>query len=110
MNTMTKGLAMLAMALCTAPVIAGEDGHGGGLKSFNLQAGSFSDSAVLAVKGESCAHFLNVLLEDESYKLLDVTGVQGPPGVVYTLQNHKGEIAIIKCRAGGCDHEEGGEH
>ena len=109
MKTLLKLTAMLAMALCVAPAMAAED-HGPGLKPFNAQAGSFSDPAVAAENGESCAQYLKVMLEDESYKLLDVTGVQGPPGVVYTLQNHKGEIAIIKCRAGGCDHGDEGTH
>ena len=109
MRKLTIGSGILSAVLATAPVKA-EEGHGGGLKSFNLQAADFSDAAVLAVTGESCAHFLKVMLDDESYKLLSTAGVQGPPGVVYTLQNHRGEIAIIKCRAGGCDHGDEGGH
>ena len=109
MNRLIKIPVVLGFMLCAAPVMA-EDDHGGGLKSFNIQAGDFSDAAVLAASGESCAHFLKVMLDDEGYKLLSTVGVQGPPGVVYTLQNHKGEIAIIKCRAGGCDHGDEGGH
>ena len=111
MKTLIKLVALMGMALCMAPAVASEDGgHGPGLKPFNAQAGSFSDGAVAADSGESCAQYLKVLMDDESYKLLGITGVQGPPGVVYTLQNHKGEIAIVKCRAGGCDHGDEGSH
>jgi hypothetical protein len=115
MKTLMKLTVMLGMTLCMAPAMASEDGgdggHGPGLKPFNAQAGSFSDGAVAAESGESCAQYLKVMMDDESYKLLGITGVQGPPGVVYTLQNHKGEIAIVKCRAGGCDHgDEGSSH
>jgi hypothetical protein len=105
--------AATLMALCAfAPAMAADDhdDHGAGLKPFNAQAGSFSDGAVAAESGESCAQYLKVMMDDESYKLLGITGVQGPPGVVYTLQNHKGEIAIVKCRAGGCDHGDEGSH
>jgi hypothetical protein len=108
MKTLMKLTAMLGLTLCVAPAMAADDGHddhGAGLKPFNAQAGSFSDAAVAAESGESCAQYLKVMMDDETYKLLGITGVQGPPGVVYTLQNHKGEIAIVKCRTGGCDHD-----
>jgi len=91
---------MLGMAMCASPVMGEE-----GLKTFGIQAVSFSDTAMDVVKGEPCAPFLKVLLEDEHYMLVDVTGVQGPPGVVYTLRNNKGDIAIIKCGSAGCGHE-----
>ena len=96
MKMLMKLLPALGLAMFISPAMADE--HGGGLIGFNVQAGSFSDSAVRANGSESCAHYLKVLLGSEKYKLLDVTGVQGPPGVVYTLQNQKGEIAIVKCR------------
>ena len=109
MNKAMTLTTVLGLALFATPAMA-EDEHGAGLKPFNVQAGSFSDAAVKAENGESCANYLEVMLEDENYKLLHVTGVQGPPGVVYTLQNNKGEIAIVKCRAGGCDHGDEGSH
>jgi len=73
-----------------------------------VQAWSFSDSDLTTTKGESCSSFLAYLLgPSEKYKMLDVTGVAGPPGVVYTLQNNNGEIAVMKCGTAG-GHDTGG--
>lgn len=100
MNRFIKVPVVLGALLCTAPVMGEE-----GLKTFGVQASDFSDKAVTARKGESCADFLKFLQEDEKYTLIGTAGVVGPPGVVYTLRNNKGEIAIIKCGSAGCGHE-----
>jgi len=93
-------MAVLASLLLAGPALAEE-----GLKTVGAQAADFSDPALAVTKGQPCAALLQYLIEDEKYSLLAVTGVQGPPGVVYTLSNFKGEIAIIKCGTGGCGHE-----
>lgn len=79
-------------------------------KAFKLWAGDFSDSALMAAaaSGQSCADWLEYLQSPaERYKLKAVAGMQGPPGVVYTLANNDGEVAILKCGTSG-SHEEGG--
>lgn len=79
-------------------------------KSIVVQASSFTDSSVLLVPGEECAVALQYLKRDLKYQLIAATGVQGPPGTVYTLEDPKREIAIVKCgRGGDCGetHDEG---
>jgi len=70
-----------------------------------VQAWSFSDLELTAAKGMFCSDLL--MGPVEKYKLLDVTGIPGPPGAVYTLQNNGGEIAIVKCGVAGA-HDSGG--
>jgi hypothetical protein len=77
-----------------------------------IQAWDFTDSSLQTNKGDPCAEFITYLMGPvEKYKMLGITSVQGPPGVVYTLQNYSGDIAILKCGlAGSCGGDEGGEH
>ena len=85
-------------------------------KGIHVQAWDFSDPFLVVEKGDPCAGFLSYLMSpDEKYKMLGITNVMGPPGVVYTLENHKGHIAILKCGTAGCGghdgetgHDEGG--
>lgn len=79
-------------------------------KAFKLWAGDFSDPALSAAvaSGQSCANWLEYLQSSaERYRLQAVAGMQGPPGVVYTLVNNVGDVAILKCGTTG-SHEEGG--
>ena len=69
----------------------------------------------------NCAEVLTILLEN-SFQIANVTGIQGPPGVVYTLvRNTPGfsnssmaanglpGVAILKCgKAGSCSGTDGG--
>jgi len=69
----------------------------------------------------NCAQVLTVLLEN-SFQIADVTGIQGPPGVVYTLVRstpgfsnpssnamEPSGVAILKCgKAGSCSGTDGG--
>lgn len=103
-------VAFLTIIFTFLPMqLTAEDTHHGE-KTIKIQAWSFSDPALDATKGDPCGEFLSFLKgSEEKYVLLDTTGIQGPPGVVYTLENHKGEIAILKCgTAGGCSHDDGG--
>ncbi|MDT8319763.1 MAG: hypothetical protein RQ826_04480 [Xanthomonadales bacterium] len=92
------------------PVMAMADEHEE--KTIKVQTWDFSDPFLVAEKGDPCAEFLSYLMGSyEKYKMLGMTGIKGPPGVVYTLENQKGDIAILKCgTAGGCsghDEDEG---
>lgn len=107
MTRLIKLPIALGMVLCATTAIGDE---GGGLKTFGVQAADFSDVTMTAAKGESCAAFLKFLQEDEKYVLLNVAGIVGPPGVVYTLRDNKGEIAIVKCGSAGCGHGDDGGH
>lgn len=80
-------------------------------KTFKIQAWDFSDPLLATEKGDPCAEFLAYLMGAyEKYKMLGMTGIKGPPGVVYTLENQKGDIAILKCgTAGGCSGHDDGE-
>jgi len=69
----------------------------------------------------NCAEVLTILLEN-SFQIANVTGIQGPPGVVYTLVRgtpgfsnpslnamEAPAVAILKCgKAGSCSGTEGG--
>ncbi len=95
-------ITLLAVAAC-AGASAQHDGED---QSIVVQAASFSDSTMAAATGMECAVFLRYLQDVEKYQLKSTTGVQGPPGVVYTLENNKSEVAIVKCgRGGGCSGE-----
>ena len=88
--------------------MAEEDGHG--VKTFKVQAMDFSDPLLETETGTPCAEVLAYLRSSEKYKLLATAGIAGPPGVVYTLENDKGDIAIFKCGSGGCSHGDDGGH
>jgi len=78
--------------------------------------------AVLNLETEcSCAEILTILMEN-GFEIANVTGIQGPPGVVFTLARGTPGVsstiarglgppgvAIIKCgRAGSCAGSTGG--
>ena len=102
---------MLAGMLLTVPTMSvAEEPHA---NEFTVQAYSFSNPLVSPPGEENCADYLKTLLISNSgkYNLLSTISVQGPPGIVYTLQNNKGEIVIIKCGLYGAScggSEEGG--
>ena len=107
MSKMTS--ILLAGMLLTVPTMSVAEE----LNEFTVQAYSFSNPLVPPPAEENCAAYLKTLLMSNSgkYNLLSTTAVQGPPGIVYTLQDNKGEIAIIKCglHGGGCGGgDEGG--
>lgn len=94
-------LAILAV-LSTAAFAEEED------KTLKVQAYSFSDSTLPSPVGEPCANKLKYLKGvEEKYKLLGISTMQGPPGVVYTLENNKADVAILKCGTSG-GHDDGG--
>lgn len=103
---------LVAGMLLTVPTISlAEEPHA---NEFTVQAYSFSGDEIEPGANENCAAYLKTLLISNSgkYNLLSTISVQGPPGIVYTLQNNKGEIVIIKCglHGAGCGggEEEGG--
>ena len=104
MNNWIKLPALLGAMVLATPALGDE---GEGLKTFGVQAANFSDEVMTVAKGDSCATFLKFLQEDEKYTLLSVTGIVGPPGVVYTLRDNKGDIAIVKCGSAGCGGHDG---
>jgi hypothetical protein len=102
-------ILLLLHFFCLAPAcLLAQEGEGD--KIFHIQAWDLSDNGLVINKGDPCAAFLSELLGPEKYVLLDTTGVQGPPGVVYTLLNNKGDIAILKCGTSGCASGEEGGH
>ena len=103
-------VAFLTIILIILPMQLAAEDTDHGEKKIKVQAWDFSDPDLDAAKGVPCGEFLAFLMgPEEKYKIIDTAGVQGPPGVMYTLDNYKGEIAILKCgTAGGCSHEEGG--
>ena len=107
MSKMTS--ILLAGMLLTVPTMSVAEE----LNEFTVQAYSFSNPLVSPPGEENCADYLKTLLMSNSgkYNLLSTTAVQGPPGIVYTLQDNKGDIAIVKCglHGGGCGGgDEGG--
>lgn len=104
MKTRNMILAALFLLLPAFAAVAEE------APTLNIRAWDFSDPALEAASGDSCAEFLAYLTGPYMrYKLLGIANIQGPPGVVYTLRSYSGEIAIIKCSATGSeDHEDGG--
>lgn len=106
-TTILTGCLMLCLSMGTA--LASEE-----MKTLRLWASDFSDSqlAASASSGDSCAAWLKYLRSpQERYTLQSATGMQGPPGVVYTLISTAGEVAILKCgTTGSHDHADGGGH
>jgi hypothetical protein len=102
MKTLSILLTALLLLPATAPAEEEED------KGMTITAWSFSDLSVPVTSGGVCADFLAYLMGPaKNYKLLSTATIQGPPGVVYTLQNNRGEIGILKCSAIG-GHDDGG--
>jgi hypothetical protein len=81
------------------------------MKQFKVWAVDFSDGGLEAAvdAGDSCAAWLKYLQSpQERYVTRSVAGMQGPPGVVYTLTNNRGDVAILKCGTSGSHGDEGG--
>lgn len=79
------------------------------LKQLKVWASDFTDQGLARTvgAGDSCAAWLKYLRTPaERYVISHVAGIQGPPGVVYTLTNNKGEVAILKCGTAGSHGEE----
>jgi hypothetical protein len=96
-------LTLLAISFC----LAASAQHDESDLSIVVQGASFSDPTITVTAGEDCAVFLQHLLRDLNYELKSVAGVQGPPGVIYTLEDPKREVVVVKCgRGGGCEHEQ----
>lgn len=106
MKTLFTLLVVLFISLPNTVLAEGEEDNG-----FKIQAWEFSDPALVTTKGDPCAEFLSILMDSEvgKYKLLGLTGVVGPPGVIYTLKTPTGHIAILKCGTSG-GHDDGGGH
>lgn len=83
------------------------------MKTLRLWASDFTNPelAASANGGDSCAAWLKYLRSpQERYTIQGATGMQGPPGVVYTLNNTVGDVALLKCgTTGSHDHAGGGE-
>ena len=103
MKALTTILIALFVFLPYQVMAEGED------NGFKVQAWDFSDPGRDTEKGNPCAVLLSYLMgpETEKYKLLGTVPVGGPPGVVYTLKNNTGHIAILKCGTSG-GHDDGG--
>lgn len=101
---------MVSLYLFFPLSVLSQDDHGD--KTFHVQALDLTDSSLDVAQGDPCADVLATLMgtgRNEKYALLEATGVQGPPGVTYTLINYSGQIAIVKCGTSGCgSHEDGG--
>mgnify|MGYP003571924183 FL=1 len=111
-------ISLLAVFFLFLPMsVMAQDDHGN--KTFHVQAWDFTDSNLLAgsnldmEKGVPCADVLAILMgqgRTQKYELLEATGVQGPPGVTYTLINYSGQVAIVKCGTSGCGSGDDGGH
>jgi len=115
MKTLIGILAVLFLFLPMS--LMAETDHGN--KTFHVQAWDITDPDLLAgfdekmEKGAPCAEVLGILMgqgRNQKYELLEATGVQGPPGVTYTLINYSGQVAIVKCGTSGCGSGEDGGH
>jgi hypothetical protein len=109
MKILTSMMAMLCLFLPLS--VMAQDDHGD--KTFHVQALDLTDSSLGVAQGDPCADALATLMgtgRNEKYTLLEATGVQGPPGVAYTLVNYSGHIAILKCGTSGCGSGDDGGH
>ncbi len=103
MKTLSILLTALLFLLPAAASAEAEETTG-----IRIVAWDFSDLSQPIPSGDPCADFLAYLMGPaKNYKLLNTTAIQGPPGIVYTLQNNRGEIGILKCSATG-GHDDGG--
>ena len=120
-------LCFVCLNLSAPPARACGDTDPGGAGAMKLQGYSLvQDPELMAVLEPwiaqcSCAEVLTILLEND-FEIMDVSGIQGPPGVVYTLvrgmpQGNKDVptnppspgVAVVKCgKAGPCGGDEGG--
>jgi len=95
---------LTVLFLCIPNILVAEEEE----STFMVLAWDFSDRQLSTMKGDSCAQFLTYLKNStERYKLVSVTGVVGPPGVVYTLENNRQKFVILKCGTVG-GHGDGG--
>jgi hypothetical protein len=77
-------------------------------REFKIQGGSMPNGEAIPV-GEPCAPYVSSLIGGGSYEVFAATGVQGPPGVVYTLKQKNGKsIALLKCGLAGAHDDTGG--
>ena len=105
MKTLFAIMTALLFFLPGTVLAEGEEENG-----IKIAAWDFSDLSQHVVKGQPCAELLAYLMgPSEKYKLLNATAIMGPPGIVYTLQNNRGDIGILKCGTAG-GHEGGGGH
>lgn len=129
---LTAGILLPALALVVAGGILPPAAHAcgdtepsvpGGLKVQGYSV--INDPALLEALGLetecNCAEVLTILMEN-GFEIANVTGIQGPPGVVFTLARGTPGlssamprglgppgVAIIKCgRAGSCAGSTGG--
>ncbi len=120
-------LCFVCLNLSAPPARACGDTDPGGAGAMKLQGYSivedleFPEDLALALADCNCAEVLTILLEND-FEIMDVSGIQGPPGVVYTLvrgmsQGNKDVptnpplpgVAVVKCgKAGPCGGDEGG--
>ncbi|MFO7663866.1 MAG: hypothetical protein R6X18_14910 [Chloroflexota bacterium] len=103
-------LTLASSIILTLPfAVYAEEPHA---TDFKVQAYSFSGDPIMPGTNENCAAYLKNLLMSNGgkFNLLATTAVVGPPGIVYTLRDFKGEIAIVKCglHGGGCGGEDEG--
>lgn len=103
---MKRLIQTIAAMLVLFAAVAGAEGE---LKQLKVWASDFTDRGLARSvdAGDSCAAWLKYLMSPaERYVIGSVAGIQGPPGVVYTLSNNRGDIAILKCGTAG-SHDEG---
>jgi len=118
---------VLTIILSSSGVYACEDTDPGGAGALKLQGYSFVEDSDLAealapwIAVCNCAEVLTILLEND-FEINNVSGIQGPPGVVYTLVRGRPDrakdtpadpplpgVAVVKCgKAGPCGGDDGG--
>jgi len=105
MKTIFTLLTALLLLLPNTVMAEEEEDHG-----LKVIAWDFSNLSQPVMKGDPCAELLAWLMGPrKNYRLLNTSAIVGPPGVVYTLQDNRGEIGILKCgTAGGHEPGEGG--
>ncbi len=118
---------LFILVLAYSGAYACGDTDPGGAGAIKLQGYSFVEDPGLAealapgIAACSCAEVLTVLLEYD-FEIANVSGIQGPPGVVYTLVRGKPDfssgtppvppvfgVAVVKCgKAGPCSGSDDG--
>lgn len=80
-------------------------------RSFAVAAFSASDPSLTLSDSSNCAAAIKSLSQYEQYRIIASNAIQGPPGVVFTLQGPRGEVVLLKCahghEPGGCSGESG---
>jgi hypothetical protein len=117
----------ISLNLSAPPAYSCGDTDPGVVGSLKLQGYSLVEDLDLAellapwIAANHCAEVLTILLEND-FEILDVSGIQGPPGVVYTLVRGRPDfsqgtppipvtpgVAVIKCgKAGPHAGDDGG--